>query len=89
MAYEVTWTETTPLNTDEVLEGALRIRETKQGVRERVNRDHFFGGATGSAMAAESGLTETNDSGYHRRVTLQERSSYESTSLLLSLVKFS
>ena len=80
MAYEVTWTETTPLNTDEVLEGALRIRETKQGVRERVNRDHFFGGATGAAMAAESGLTETNDSGYHRRVTLQERSSYESTS---------
>ena len=80
MAYEVTWTETTPLNTDEVLEGALRIRETKQGVRERVNRDHFFGGATGAAMAAESGLTEGNDSGYHRRVTLQERSSYESAS---------
>ena len=78
MAYEVTWNENTPLNTEEVLEGALRIRETKQGIRERVNREHFFGAK--AEIAAESGLTEGNDSGYHRRVTLQERSGYSASS---------
>ena len=73
MANKVTWNEASPGNTDDVQEGALRIRETKQGTSERINRDHFFGG--GADPVAETGGADSADTGYHRRVTIDEASS--------------
>ena len=73
MANKVTWNEASPGNTDDVQEGALRIRETKQGTSERLSRDHFFGG--GADPVAETGGADSADTGYHRRVTIDEASS--------------
>ena len=83
MANNISWNETSPANTDDVLEGALRIREDKEAVRERLNRDHMLGGI--AAPSAESGMTEGNDAGFHRRITLQERSTYNPTSRLTTV----
>ena len=83
MANNISWNETSPANTDDVLEGALRIREDKEAVRERLNRDHMMGGI--ADPSAESGMTEGNDAGFHRRITLQERSTYNPTSRLTTV----
>ena len=68
MANEITWNEASPGDTDDVQEGAQRIRETKKAVKERFNRDHFIAGASDPAAMAS-----TSDTGYHRRVTIQEQ----------------
>tara|TARA_Y100000593_G_scaffold66703_1_gene122747 strand:- start:12419 stop:13729 length:1311 start_codon:yes stop_codon:yes gene_type:complete len=73
MANNVTWNEGNPENTDDVQEGALRIREVKQGTRERINRDHYFGGK--EDPGAETAGADSLDTGYHRRVTIAEASS--------------
>jgi microcystin-dependent protein len=83
MANNISWNESSPANTDDVLEGALRIREDKEATRERLNRDHMVGGV--ADPSAESGITEGNDSGFHRRITLQERGSYNPASRLTTI----
>jgi microcystin-dependent protein len=83
MANNISWDEANPANTDDVLEGALRIRESKEAARERLNRDHMVG--ANADPSAESGMTEGNDSGFHRRVTLQERATYNPSSRLTTV----
>ena len=83
MANNISWDEANPANTDDVLEGALRIRENKEAARERLNRDHMVGAK--ADPSAESGMTEGNDSGFHRRVTLQERATYNPSSRLTTV----
>lgn len=83
MANNISWDEASPANTDDVLEGALRIRESKEASRERLNRDHMLGAK--AEPSAESGMTEGNDSGFHRRVTMQERASYNPSSRLTTV----
>lgn len=83
MANNISWNEASPANTDDVLEGALRIREDKEATRERLNRDHMIGAV--ADPSAESGMTEGNDSGFHRRITMQERTSYNPASRLTTV----
>ena len=83
MANNISWDEASPANTDDVLEGALRIRESKEASRERLNRNHMLGAK--AEPSAESGMTEGNDSGIHRRVTMQERASYNPSSRLTTV----
>ena len=83
MANNISWNEASPANTDDVLEGALRIREDKEATRERLNRDHMMGAV--ADPSAESGMTEGNDSGFHRRITMQERTSYNPASRLTTV----
>tara|TARA_R100000008_G_C3584997_1_gene171517 strand:- start:1753 stop:2991 length:1239 start_codon:yes stop_codon:yes gene_type:complete len=83
MANNISWNESSPANTDDVLEGALRIREDKEATRERLNRDHMMGAV--ADPSAESGMTEGNDSGFHRRITMQERTSYNPASRLTTV----
>ena len=72
MANSVPWLETSPANTDDVLEGALRIRETKEAIRERMNRDHMVGGTGEPSAGTLAGMAANEDTGFHRRVTLKE-----------------
>ena len=43
MANKYALNEATPANTDDALEGPLRIREVKQAYNERLGRDHYMG----------------------------------------------
>ena len=40
MANTITWNDTSPGDTDDVQEGAQRIRESKKMIAERLARDH-------------------------------------------------
>lgn len=69
----VTWAEDSPDENDDVSQGALRIREVKSAVRERMNRDHVMGGTSHTSPTADPpGGAPDADSGYHRRITLLE-----------------
>ena len=72
MANKYTLSEATPANTDDALEGPLRIREIKQAYNERIGRDHLIGGVTSPDVIAQG--ADSNDSGYHRRLTIREES---------------
>ena len=72
MANKYTLSEATPANTDDALEGPLRIREIKQAYNERIGRDHLIGGVTSPDVIAQG--ADSNDSGYHRRITIREES---------------
>lgn len=64
MAFTRTWNaayEDIPADTDDALEGALRIRNLKEDIRERLDVDHSWDG-------------DVND-GYHDKVTLAELAS--------------
>ena len=62
--------ESTPANTDDALEGPQRIREIKQAFNERIGRDHLIGGITSPDVLATG--ADSDDSGYHRRITIKE-----------------
>jgi len=52
---EILWNESfenKPGDTDIVAEGPARIRETKKGVRERIEVEHYFGPSEGSVPGA-------------------------------------
>ena len=66
----------TPANTDDALEGPLRIREIKQAYNERLGRDHLMGGVTSPDVIAQG--ADSDDSGYHRRITIREETSDQS-----------
>ena len=65
--------EITPANTDDALEGPQRIREIKQAYNERLGRDHLIGGITSPDVIAQG--ADSDDSGYHRRITIKEETS--------------
>lgn len=68
MAHTRTWNasyEGDPANGDDALEGAARIRELKQDIRERMELDH--------------NMDETNNDGLHTKVTLMEHGANPST----------
>ena len=69
----IDWSEISPDENDDVSQGALRIREVKSAVRERMNRDHVMGGPNHTSPTADPiGGAPDTDSGYHRRITLLE-----------------
>ena len=77
MANTITWNDTSPGDTDDVQEGAQRIRESKKMIAERLARDHYLGVNSGSDPNA---MQASNDTGYHRRVTINENANgYAST----------
>ena len=69
MANTITWNDTSPGDTEDVQEGAQRIREAKKMIAERLGRDHYLGVNSGSDPNA---MQASNDTGYHRRVTINE-----------------
>ena len=73
MANKYANNEGTPANTDDALEGPLRIREIKQAYNERLGRDHLMGGVTSPDVIAQG--ADSADSGYHRRITIREETS--------------
>jgi len=73
MANKYPNSEATPANTDDALEGPQRIREIKQAYNERLSRDHIIGGVTSPDVIAQG--ADSNDSGYHRRLTIKEETS--------------
>ena len=73
MANKYALNEGTPANTDDALEGPLRIREVKQSYNERLGRDHLIGGVTSPDLYAQG--ADSSDSGYHRRLTIREEAS--------------
>ena len=73
MANKYALSEATPANTDDALEGPLRIREIKQAYNERLGRDHLMGGITSPDVIAQG--ADSADSGYHRRITIREETS--------------
>ena len=77
MANKYALNEGTPANTDDALEGPLRIREIKQAYNERLGRDHVIGGITSPDVIAQG--ADDNDSGYHRRLTIREETSDQAT----------
>ena len=82
MANLFVWEEESPLDQDDVNEGALRIREVKKGIRERMNRDHIIGGAEHTSPTADAaGGADSNDSGFHRRITMTENGADSDQSL--------
>ena len=77
MANKYSLDEATPANTDDALEGPLRIREIKQSYNERIGRDHLIGGVTSPDVIAQG--ADSSDSGYHRRLTIREETSDQAT----------
>jgi len=73
MANKYALSEATPANTDDALEGPLRIREVKQAYNERLGRDHYMGQVSNPDVIA--GGADSTDSGYHRRITITELTS--------------
>ena len=73
MANKYALSEDTPANTDDALEGPLRIREIKQAYNERLGRDHIIGGISSPDVIAQG--ADSPDSGYHRRITIREETS--------------
>ena len=73
MANKYALSEATPANTDDALEGPLRIREIKEAYNERLGRDHLMGGITSPDVIAQG--ADSADSGYHRRITIREETS--------------
>lgn len=70
MVFRTTWNtsyEATPPDSQAKSQGAQRIRELKQDVRERLEIDHVYGGASDS------------DSGKHKKITLVEQGSDPTT----------
>jgi hypothetical protein len=67
MAYSNTWDstfESTPADTENISQGAERIRILKEAIRERMQKDHYW---------SPSGTDE--DHGEHKHVTLREQAS--------------
>jgi len=77
MANKYALSENTPANTDDALEGPLRIREVKQAYNERIGRDHLIGGVSSPDVIAQG--ADSSDSGYHRRITIREETSDQAT----------
>lgn len=66
MAYTRTWDasyEATPADTDNVSEGAQRIRNARTDIRERMEKDHYM-----DIVGTDA------DHGEHKKVTLREQS---------------
>ena len=68
MANTITWDHASPKDTEDVQEGAQRIREGKAMIAERMSRDHYLGYTAGDPAAMQA----STDTGYHRRVTINE-----------------
>lgn len=77
MANKYALNEGTPANTDDALEGPLRIREIKQAYNERIGRDHLIGNVTSPDVIAQG--ADSGDSGYHRRLTIREETIDQAT----------
>ena len=77
MANKYALSEDTPANTDDALEGPLRIREIKQAYNERLGRDHLIGDVTSPTVVI--GGADDYDTGYHRRITIREETSDQGT----------
>lgn len=69
--------EAVPANSDEISEGAEKIRDLKQDIRERINVDHYVGNT--AVVAPSAAQITASDTGYHRQVTLGEKSAIPST----------
>ena len=68
--------EAAPADSDNASEGAGKIRTTRRDIRERINVDHYIGNV---AVASPSTTQISNsDSGYHRQVTMGEKSAVPS-----------
>ncbi len=79
MANKYANNEETPANSDDALEGPLRIREIKQAYNERLARDHYMGSISNPDVIA--GGADSTDSGYHRRVTITELTSDQASTV--------
>lgn len=69
--------EASPANSDNASEGASKIRGLKQDTRERLNVDHYVGNT--SVVTPSAAQITNNDTGYHRQVTIGEKSAVPST----------